>query len=264
MSLNFGNAVELAVALADKLQIKLAPDFRSTAHDRLEGTEPTALAKFPTITAPNLDEGWKILEPVLELTCDAVSFLTTNAVVPIAVVLAAADDTFRTRFFPPGDRALIHIGDRPTAIPQIFAAAETNGKIELALSLLRSAAQTSTRDYRIFHCVQALEVLSETLPGGGALSVKIRRLLDHVSLKPGHSPTDPAKDFADVLGEFRNVIAHGNRLEPTTVKPWAADYLTDINLDDRVRDLVRDVIEGLALPEISDPTGRDLDLNSSL
>jgi len=211
-----------------------------------------------------MDEGLRALDPVLELTCAAISFLTTNAAVPIAVVLVAANDTFRTRFFPPDDRALIHIGDRPATVPQIFVAAETNGKIELALSLLRSAVQTSMRDYRIFHCVQALEVLSETLPGGGARSVKIRRLLDHVSLKPGHSPTDPARDFADVLGEFRNVVAHGNRLEPTTVKPWAADYLTDTNLDDRVRDLVRDVIERLALPEISGPTGHDLDLNSSL
>lgn len=54
---------------------------------------------------------------------DAIAFLTGNAVEPIAMILAAADHTFRARSFPPEDRALIHIGERPSRMPQILAAA---------------------------------------------------------------------------------------------------------------------------------------------
>jgi hypothetical protein len=71
------------------------------------------------IAASDFDDGVRQLKSHLELAYDAIAFLTGNAVEPIAMILAAADDTFRARFFPPGDRALIHIGERPTRMPQI-------------------------------------------------------------------------------------------------------------------------------------------------
>ena len=64
------------------------------------------------------------------------------------MILAAADDTFRARFFPPEDRALIHIGERPARMPPIFTAAQTSGEIGLALSLLRTGAQARTCEFR--------------------------------------------------------------------------------------------------------------------
>jgi hypothetical protein len=50
-----------------------------------------------------------------------------------------------------------------------------------------------------------------------------------------------------VLAEVRNVVGHGQLLDATTVEPWAAEYLADEHLDVTVRDLVRDVIERLAV-----------------
>jgi hypothetical protein len=215
------------------------------------GTEPTALARFPVIKAQDLDDGVRQLKPQLELACDAIGFLTGNAVEPIAIILAADDDTFRVRFFPPQDRALINISDRPARMPQIFAAAQANGEIALGMSLVRTGAQARTREFRLFHYIEALEVLSALLPGGGALAVKIRRLLTHVQIKPAPTTKDPRKDHAGVLAEFRNVVGHGQRLDPTTVAAWAADYLADEHLDVTVRDLVRDVIEELALSGVT-------------
>jgi hypothetical protein len=55
-----------------------------------------------------------------------------------------------------------------------------------------------------------------------------------------------------VIAELRNVVGHGKRLDPTTVAPWAAEYLDDEHLDVAIRDLVHDAIEELALSE-SDP-----------
>jgi hypothetical protein len=82
--------------------------------------------------------------------------------------------------------------------------------------------------------------------------VKIRRLLKHVNIKPAPASKDRSKDHADVIAELRNVVGHGKRLDPTTVAPWAAEYLDDEHLDVAIRDLVRDTIEELALSE-SDP-----------
>ena len=247
--LSFENEVNLVLTLADRLGIKPTPDYHRAARARLDGTEPTALMSFPSLTAADFNDAVSQLEPLLELAYDSLAFLTTNAVVPIAIVLVSTDDTFRARFLPPDDRALIHIGDRPVTVAQIHAAAQSRGELAVALFLLRSGAQARTRDYQIFHYVQALEVLSETLPGGGTLAVKIRRLLDRAGLAPPPTPSDPSKDFADVLGELRNVVAHGNRLGPASVKPWARSYLAEKHLEIVVRDLARDVIERLARPQ---------------
>ena len=122
------------------------------------------------ITARDFDDGVAQMKARLDLACDAIAFLTGNAVELIALILAAADDTFRARFFPPIDRALIHIDERPARMPQIFAAAETSGEIGLAISLLRTGAQARTRDFRIFYYVEALEVLSGLVPGTGSLA----------------------------------------------------------------------------------------------
>lgn len=56
-----------------------------------------------------------------------------------------------------------------------------------------------------------------------------------------------------MLAELRNVVAHGKRLYVSTVEPWAAEYLANDYLDLTVRDLVRDVIEQLALSDAMDP-----------
>ena len=87
------------------------------------------------------------------------------------------------------------------------------------------------------------------MPGGGALAVKIRRLLKHVEITPARTSKDRSKDHADVLADLRNTVGHGKRLDLTTVQPWAAEYLADEHLDVAVRDLVRDVIEALAMAE---------------
>lgn len=252
MPLSFEREIEFVLELADRLAIKPSPAFRAAARDRLEGTEPTALVRFPGITAIDFDAASEKLKPQLELACDAIAFLSGNAVEPIAIVLAAADDTFRARFFPPDDTALIHIGERPARMAQVFAAAQENGEIGLALSLLRTGAQARTREFRIFYYVEALEVLSGLAPGGGALAVKVRRLLKEVGIKPSPTSKDPRKDHADVLAELRNVVGHGQRLDLSTVEPWAAESLADEHLDVRVRDLVRDVIEQLALANADD------------
>jgi len=252
MPFSFEREIEFVLGLADQLGIKPSPEFHAAARDRLEGTEPTALVRFPLITARDFGDGSKQLEPQLELACDAIAFLTGNAVEPIALILAAADDTFRARFFPPDDRALIHIDARPARMPQIITAAQTSGEIGLALSLLRTGAQARTRKFRLFYYIEALEVLSGLLPGRGALAVRIRRLLKHLNIKPAPASKDARKDHADVLAELRNVVGHGKRLDPTTVQPWAADYLADEHLEVTVRDLVRDVVEQLALSGPSD------------
>ncbi len=252
LPLSFEREIDFVLELGEQLGIKPSPEFHAAARDRLEGTEPTALARFPVIAASDFDDGVRQLKPRLEVACDAIAFLSGNAVEPIAMILAAADDTFRARFFPPEDRALIHIGERPARMPQIFAAAQTSGEIGLALSLLRAGAQARTCEFRIFYYVEALEVLSGLVPGGGALAVKIRRLLKHVNIKPAPASKDRSKDHADVIAELRNVVGHGKRLDPTTVAPWAAEYLDDEHLDVAIRDLVRDTIEELALSE-SDP-----------
>jgi hypothetical protein len=247
LPLSFERVIAFVLELADRLGIRPSADFEAAARDRLEGTEPTALVRFPLISASDVNDGWQQLKPQLDLACDAIAFITGNAVDPIAIVLAADDDTFRARFFPPDDRALIHIDERPARMPQIFAAAQTSGEIGLALSLLRTGAQARTREFRLFYYVEALEVLSGLVPGGGTIAVRIRRLLKHVGMKPQPAGRDPRKDHADVLVDLRNVVGHGKRLDPTTVQPWAADYLGDEHLEVTVRDLVRDVIEELAL-----------------
>jgi hypothetical protein len=67
---------------------------------------------------------------------------------------------------------------------------------------------------RLRNRVSLLEVLSGLVPGGGALAVKMRRLLRHVNIKPAPASKDPSKNHADVIAELRNVVGHGKRLDP--------------------------------------------------
>ncbi len=247
IGLGFGSELDFVIALADQLELKVSDKFRGEASRRLEETEPTVLARFAEINASDFDEAVEQLGPQLELACDALAFMTTNVSLPIAVLLVENEDTFRVRFFPPTQARAIHLGERGEKMPQIVAAAETTGEIELAFSLLRVGVQARTREFRIFHYIQAVEVLTGLAPGGGSLDAKIRRLLKQVAIKPMPTPTDRSRDFAHVLAELRNVVGHGRRLERSAVQPWAADYIDDPELERQVFDLARDVIEALAV-----------------
>src|SRR5690348_8150331 len=78
IAFSFENELDFVLALTDRLGIKPSEDFPSAARDRLEGTEPVALARFPQLTATDFADGSQQLEPALELVCDALAFLTTN------------------------------------------------------------------------------------------------------------------------------------------------------------------------------------------
>jgi hypothetical protein len=118
---------------------------------------------------------------------------------------------------------MIHVGGLGELAPIVFAAAAGNSQLALALSLLRLGQQASRSEFRIFHYVQALEVLASATRGG-SISVQLRRYLVSVGVTPAASPADPRRDFADVLADLRNTVAHGKPLDATAVQPYSVPY----------------------------------------
>jgi hypothetical protein len=245
--LSFQQEVDLVASLAAQLGITPASDFHAKARDRLEGVEPTALLRFEAVDAADFDGAVAAIEAPLELACSVLAFYTTNSVIPIAVIIVESDDTFRARFMPTVEPAMIHVDGYTALTPRVFAQAEGDPQLALALSLLRTGQQASREEFRIFHYVQSLEVLSSTTPGG-SLDVRLRRFLPTIGITPAPTTVDRSRDFAHVLAELRNVVAHGNALTPSTVQPFAAPYASEPQLERRVRDFTRDVIARAADP----------------
>jgi hypothetical protein len=244
--LSFENEVDFVLKIASELGLKPEPDFRRVARDRLEGTEPTALIQFPRIRARTRRAATARLLPQLESACDALAFVTANAVTPIAALLAEADDSFRVRFFPAKDTALIDIDGHPTRLARIVRETKRSKDLALALSLLRAGLQAQRPETRMFHFVQALDLLSSS-HRGGSIGVRMTALLKSLGLTPA-TTRDPRKNFADVLAALRNVVAHGKKLDSATVPAYVAAYLSDQHLEIRVRDLLREVIARLGDP----------------
>jgi hypothetical protein len=247
VSLSFEHEVDLVLEIADRLGIKPAPGFRAAARDKLEGVEPTALLRFDPVPGADFDEAYMAIERELELACSALTYYTTNSVIPIVVLLVEQDDTFRARFLPTVEPAMIHINGFATLTPTVFSAAAGNPQLALALSLLRLGQQAPRSEFRIFHYVQALEVLASGTQGG-SISVKLRRYLGGLGIEPAPSPVDPRRDFADVLADLRNTVAHGNLLDAASVQPYSAPYLAEPELERRVRDFTREIIARAADP----------------
>lgn len=245
--LSFKSEVDFVLELAvNELRLKPHPDFHRVARDRLEGTEPTALIHLPRIRARTRRAALRQLLPRLEAACDALAFTTANAVVPIAALLVEDDNSFRVRFFPSQDTALIHLNGDRKRMPKIVSAAKRDGDLALALSLLRAGLQAQRPETRMFHFAQALDMLSAS-QRGGTIAVRMTALMKSVGLTPAKT-SDPSKNFADVLAALRNVVAHGKRLDHSNVAAYVAPYLADQHLEVRVRDLLREVIARLADP----------------
>lgn len=245
--LNFEREVDLVLAIADRLGITPAPGFRAAARDKLEGVEPTALLRFEPVQAADLDHAYQAIERELELACSVLTYYTTNSVIPIVVILVEQDNTFRSRFLPTVEPAMIHIDGYAALTPTVFAASASDPQLALALSLLRLGQQARRSEFRIFHYVQALEVLASSTRGN-SISVQLRRYLISLGVTPAPSPADPRRDFADVLADLRNTVAHGKLLDATTVQPFSAPYLAEPELDRRIRDFAREVIARAADP----------------
>lgn len=235
---------ELAVV---ELGLKPSPDFRSAARQRLEGTEPTALLAFAEVHARSRDEAFASFLLKLEPVCDALAFLTANATTPVAALLVEADDTFRVRFFPLPQRALLYVETgHPERLSKVLDEAARVPEIAGALAALRAGLQSRRAEVQLFHFLQALDVLAATQPGK-SFDTRVRRLLKSVGLEPAGT-SDPSRDHVHVLTALRNSLAHGKPLEPANVVAYAAAYLNDEHLEIRVRDLVRDVTARLADP----------------
>jgi hypothetical protein len=245
--LNFERAVDLVLAIAGRLGVTPAPGFDAAARDTLEGVEPTALLRFEPVTGADFDEAYQAIERELELACSVLTYYTTNSAIPIVVMLVEQDDTFRARFLPRVEPAMIHIGGLGALAPTVFAAAAGDPQLALALSLLRLGQQAPRSEFRIFHYVQALEVLASG-KRGGSISVQLRQYLVGVGITPAPSPADPRRDFADVLADLRNTVAHGKLLDATNVQPYSVPCLAEPELERRVRDFTRDVIARAADP----------------
>jgi hypothetical protein len=245
--LNFEREVDLVLALADRLGIKPAAGFPAAARDKLEGVEPTALLRFAPVDAADFDQAYAAIERDLELACSVLTYYTTNSVLPVAVILVESDDTFRARFLPTVEPAMIHVDGYAVRTPTVFSAAASEPQLALALSLVRLGQQAARSEFRIFHYVQALEVLAAGTPGG-SINVKLRRYLASLGIEAAASPADSRRDFADVLADIRNAVAHGKPLDAANLQPYSAPYLAEPELERRVRDFVRDVITRAADP----------------
>lgn len=147
---------------------------------------------------------------------------------------------------PPESQILLGYHDAGRTLSR----AEIDPAYAVLCRVFRIAQQARRSDFRIFHYGQVLELASDNYPGD-KLRTRIDSFLTSVALPPtAFSPLDQLASDADAahaLANLRNAMAHGGKIDTTTVDPKFHVLLADLDhLAHGIRELLRAVLAALA------------------
>lgn len=251
--LSFRAETDLAFTIAAELGANVDDAFTIRVRQTVEDSEHVALIRFWDRDAERPERAEADVLDSLDQACDALSILTGNSVIPIALVITDGAGHWWLRMLPPAEGKIMHLGPGGffEAIPRAYAKANSSPAYALLCRLFRIAQQARRPEFRIFGYVQVLEIASESLGFNGHLNAKIDGLLNDVQVPPMQfgllSQLSSNAEAAWSLMRFRHLIAHRGELSPEVASQPADQklhlLLTDLDqLAWDVRELVRTVL----------------------
>lgn len=234
-----GTIQDIQILLAKSGFLFTPADF-DKAIENFQQVGHAVLVHYEGLEGKTYEEIIDQLEQDAEPIANALAVISNNPVVPLCAYAGNKNDS-GVKFFMPNDPIITHMTSIPgpwDAFPDLEAAARTQPKMGILLSLYRASLREHDLDKRMLFQLILLEEASDTYPGK-TLAKKVRAMCKSLKAEAGFAmiaaelgvPLPKDKDVIDGLVKLRNAAAHNGIIDAASLKeyggswvvPWLAD-----------------------------------------